>query len=309
MRLENKHDLPETIARAIIKTNDRYDAGAVDASVTQLIQPPRINLLRKLHYKDMVRDLSEELYAVLGSGIHHLLEIGATANMVVEERLFLTIDGWRISGAIDVQEFDGNEVDIIDYKVTSTYSVTKTGDVKEEWLTQLNLQALLVEQNKPEVQVRSLSIMAFLRDWSSSTAQRDPMYPQAPLVKVPIPLWSRQKQLAYARERIALHRKARFDHNMGEELDHCTTEDRWVRDEKWVVMKKGGKRALKTFGNPVDALELAQSKGKDYHVVYRPGKSTRCGFCGVSQFCSQYRDIIAKEEANDDDPSIPSQEE
>jgi len=303
----NDHGLPETIARALIKKEAEYNAGKVNASVTTLIQSPRIALLRKLHYKDIVRDLSEEFYALLGSGVHHLLEMGKTDDMIVEERLFMNIDGWNISGGVDVQQIDGDEVDILDYKVTSTYSVTKDGDVKPEWVSQTNLYALLVEANKP-LKVRSLTIICVLRDWQSTMAKRDPLYPQAPLVKVPIPLWSRARQLDYARERIALHRQAEFDHNMGEEIERCTVEDRWVRNEAWTVQKVGGKRALKVFNNPVDALEFQHSKGSGYEIIHRPGKSTRCDYCGVSSFCSQYRDEISKEETDDGNPDLPPEE-
>ena len=307
MRIENQHGLPETIIRALHKQNDMYNAGEVDSSVTQLIQPARISLLRKKYYKDMVKDVSEEFYALLGSGIHHLLELGATDDMIVEERLFMTIDGWRISGAIDVQEkVNKREVDIIDYKVTATYSISKTGDVKPEWENQLNLQALLVEANKA-VRVRKLSICAILRDWSSTKAQLDPMYPQAPIVMVPIPIWSKHAQQAYARERIEEHRQARVDDEFGDPIKECTPEDRWVKGEAWMVKKEGGKRAVKIFDNPVEAHQLAATKGKGYIVEYREGKSTRCGYCGVSRWCDQFAAMNSKD--HDDERSDPIPEE
>lgn len=305
MQITNIHNLPETIARALLEQHKRYDAGSVDTSVTAMIQPPQITLLRKLHYKDIVKDLSEEFWALLGSGVHTLLEMGATDTMIVEERLFLDIDGWRISGAIDVQDVDGNNVDISDYKVTSVYSVTSNdGDAKPEWEAQLNMHALLVEANKP-LRVRSLTIVAVLRDWKSSDAKRDPTYPQTPIVPLSVPLWSKKKQLEYARSRIAAHRKARFDHNMGNPLDECTKEERWVRNDTWAVMKEGGKRATKTFSSEEEAKGLLEEKGKGYVIQYRQGTSTRCGYCGVSQFCAQYASL-SKEET-DDGHSLPAE--
>jgi hypothetical protein len=292
LRVTNTFQAPETIIRALHKQNDLYNAGEVDSSVTQLIQPARVSLLRKLHYKDMIKDVSQEFWALLGSGVHHLLEMGATANMVVEERLFMNIDGWRISGAIDCQEIHGNEVDIIDYKVTNTYSISKSGEPKEDWVHQLNLQALLLEANKP-LRVRSLSICAILRNWSSSDAQRDPFYPRSPIVMVEIPIWPKARQLDYARDRITAHRNARFAHEMGEEVEECAPSDRWMRGDKWVVIKKGGKRATKSFDNPLEAHEMEREKGvKDYEVQYRAGKSTRCDYCGVKEWCNQYQNII-----------------
>lgn len=302
MKITNVHGLPETIARALVKQEAQYNAGPVDSSVTDLIKPARISFLTKKHRKEMTRDLADNFWALLGSGVHHLLEMGATENMVVEERLYMSIDGWRISGAIDCQEYVSDiEVDITDYKVTSCYSVLDQ-EPKEDWVAQLNLQALLLEANKP-VRVRNLTICAVLRDWSSTKARLDPMYPQAPVVLVPIPVWSKHKQLDYARARIADHREARFADVLGYPLQECSPTDRWVKGESWAVKKSGNKRAVKIFDNPVDAEELKESKGKGYIVEYREGQSTRCGYCGVSQWCDQFAAMHSKDE--DDERSDP----
>jgi hypothetical protein len=298
MITSNKHDLPDTIVRALKKQDQLYNAGEVDSSVTSLIQPARISLLRKLHYNELERDVADSVWALLGSGIHHILELGATPDMIVEERLFMDIDGWKISGAVDVQQVRMNKIDITDYKITSVYSVTKNDGAKPEWEAQLNLHALLVEANKP-MKVKSLHIMVVLRDWQSEKAKGDPFYPQAPIMMIPVPIWPKKKQLSYARERIASHRQAKFDHALGNELEECTAEDRWVRGDKWVVIKKGGKRALKTFDNDREAANLLEEKGNEFEIQYRPGKSLRCGYCQVSQFCSQFQRM---ENNNDSDP-------
>lgn len=306
MQVTNIHGLPETIRRALIKQEAQYNAGPVDSSVTDLIKPARISLLTKKHKREMTRDLSDNFWALLGSGVHYLLELGATENMIVEERLFMEIDGWRISGAIDCQEIISDTViDITDYKVTATYSVLDQ-EPKPDWVAQLNLQAMLLEANKPK-RVRNLSICAILRDWSSTKARLDPMYPQAPIVMVPIPVWSNHKRLDYARARIAEHREARYADAMGETLQECSPEDRWVKGEAWAVMKTGRKRAVKVFDNPVEAEELKEKSGKGYNVVYREGQSTRCGYCGVSEWCDQFAAMQHKDQ--DDERSDPLPDE
>lgn len=293
----NDYGLPETIARAMIKQEQQYDAGQVDSSVTSLIQPARISLLRKLHFHEMTRDASANFWALLGSGVHYLLELGKTPDMIVEERLFMDIDGWRISGAIDVQQIRDNDIHVTDYKVTSTYSV-KDGEPKEDWVAQLNLHTLLIEANK-NMRVRSLTICAVLRDWGAEKAKADRAYPQAPIVMVPVPIWPKERQLEFARERVSAHRWARFGNAMGVDIAECTPEERWVRGDKWVVIKKGGKRALKTFTDETDAANLLEQKGDQYEMQHRPGKSLRCGYCGVSEFCDQYQRLISKEESDD----------
>lgn len=287
MKLTNIHGIPETIARALVKQEEMYNAGKVDASVTQLIQPPQITILRKKHFREMSRDLSDNFWALLGSGVHYLLDLGKTEDMITEERLFMEIDGFTISGGIDVQEVDGEFTDIIDYKVTATYSVTSGDGYKDEWVSQQNLYAMLVEANK-NTTVRSLAICAILRDWSGAKAKVDPFYPQAPIQMVDIPLWSRAKRLAYARERIALHRQARFNEAMGESLPECTRQERWMEREKWAVFKDGGKRAVKVFSSEEEARSLVEEKGDGYHIQYREGVSKRCAYCGCSKWCDQF---------------------
>lgn len=303
----NKHGVPDSIIRALHKQNAQYNAGKVHASVTQLIQPAQISLLRKKHFNEMVNDVSEGFYALLGSGVHHIVEQGATPNMIVEERLFMELDGWRWSGAIDVQEMvEHNVIDIIDYKVTSVYSVQSGGDDgKPDWVNQLNLHALLIHHNKPHLKVRNLYICAVLRDWSSGKAKGDLTYPQAPIVMVPINLWSVQRQMEYARFRIDKHRAARYADAMGEQIEDCSPIDRWVKGDKWIVKKIGGKRATKTFDSIGEAEDFAATKGEAYHVEYRAGKSTRCEYCGVSAWCQQY----AAMQKGDDDGLDPVPDE
>lgn len=307
MKVTNNYDLPLVIVRAMERKDKLYNAGKVDASVTQLIQPVQISVLRRHHFKDLTRDISESFWALLGSSVHSMLELGKEDNQVVEERLFMTIDGFRMSGQLDLQTIEGNEIDIIDYKVTSVYSVTLQDEAKDEWKQQLNLQALLVEANKDK-RVRSLHICAILRDWSGSEAKRSSSYPQSPIMMIPVPIWPKADQLEYVRDRIALFRQAEFDHAIGEKLHECSAEERWVRNERWAVMKGTNKRAVRVFDTSEAAEDYADNDRKVFHVVYRPGTSTRCGYCGVSEWCAQYAQI-KKEEEEGLSVDIPSADE
>lgn len=292
MKITNVKNLPDTISRAMIKKNASYNSGGVDTSVTQLIQSPRINALRQANFAHLVRDVSEEFYALLGSGVHHILELGATENMIVEERLFLDLDGWKVSGALDVQEIYEDCMDIYDYKVTSAYAITMSdGGMKDDWINQMNLQAMLVRANKT-IPVRNIYIIAIIRDFSKAESLRDPSYPQSPILKIQLPLWEYMDQLQYARNRIALHRKASFDMQVGNVLDFCTSDDRWVRDDTYAVLRKGGKRAVRVYDNPMEAIVEQKARGDKYEVQKRAGRSTRCEYCGVSEWCDQYQNTI-----------------
>lgn len=289
MKVTNRHGLPDIIARATQKVKDSYDRGKVDRSVTQLIMPPRIDLLRKANYRELSIDLSEELWSVLGSAVHHIMTIGANQNQIVEERLFASFDGWRLSGAIDLQEIYDDHIEISDYKVCATYQITMNdGDAKDEWVRQLNIYKWLVETVKGKP-VTKLTIVPILRDWQRAQTG-DLTYPQAPIIKVDVPVWTTERIEAYLHERINLHRTAEFMFEIGEELPDCTPEERWERGAKWAVKKKAeAKRAYRTVLTEADADALmATMEGKPVKE-FRPGKSHRCDFCGVASWCSQYQ--------------------
>lgn len=292
MRLTNKHNLPETIIRATKVRNDNYNAGRVHRSVTQLINPPRVDMLRKRHFEDIEVDVSEEWWALFGTAVHHILEWGAEPGKITEERLFTTVDGWRISGMLDCQTIDMNDhVEIMDYKVTASYSITseKQG-FKPEWEQQLNMQAYLAEQVKGKP-VSKLSILAIIRDWTQKKAQFDKAYPIAPIVEIQIPLWSDAEREAFIKERIRLHRYAEMMAQLGEDLPECTDEDRWSRDHKYAAMKKGGQRARKVFDDQKECEAYVLEQGEEFFMEVRPGEPKRCmgSYCMVAKYCDQWQ--------------------
>lgn len=279
-----------------MRQNAKYDKGNSDRSVTQLIAPPQIDVLRKKYFSEMEKDISEEWWATFGSAIHYILEMGVDHTQTPEERLFLNVNGWTISGAIDLQTPVEGGIRISDYKVTTAYPLTVT-DGKIEWEQQLNMQAYLVESNKG-VKVVDVEIIAIVRDWDRKKAVIDLNYPAAPVVKVPVRLWSREEQEAYILERVALHQMADMASETGEDLPECSAEDRWVKNDKWAVMKVGGKRAVRTITDREEAEAFVPEEG--YYLQYRPGQSHRCDYCGVSKWCGQYaRMMKEKEEASE----------
>ena len=238
MEFSNKFNLPDTILRAAYVNNERYSKGDVHRSVTQLIQPPRIDMLRKAHFAEMVKDISEEWWALFGNAVHHILEMGQAPNTLVEERFYAEIDGWRVSGMADLQEYHKDKtISVSDYKVTTAFVLMKDETLKPEWENQLNLLACLLRRERPQYTIRDLSIVAIVRDWQRTQATIDPLYPAAPVVRVKVPLWSSKRQENYMQERIRLHRESEMLFELGEELPLCSDEERWMRDSTWMVAK------------------------------------------------------------------------
>jgi hypothetical protein len=294
VKISNRFNLPDTILRAVAATDERYSRGPVDRSVTQLIRPPRIQLLQRKHWDDIEKDVSDEVWALLGSALHQILELGKTKDMVVEERLYAHVDGWDLSGMADVQTInpDGT-ISLADYKMTSSYVLLKDeGAASAEWTAQLNMLAYLVQFNK-KVRVRDLTVVCFVRDWQRKMAQVDPAYPAAQVVSVPIPLWSLTEQLDFITERIRQHRHAEMMMDLGLPLEECTAEERWSKPDSWAVIKDGAKRASRVHDDKETAEIDVAARGKGYRVEFRPGKSTRCqgNYCSVAPYCEQWEKI------------------
>jgi hypothetical protein len=287
--ITNKHNLPQTLVN-LAESRD-YSRGNSHRSITQLIDAPQISVLRMINENRISEDVVDTFWANLGSALHHITEKGADDKHLVEERLFVDVEDWTISGAIDVQRLeDDNSITIMDYKFTSVWAVKNP---KLDWERQLNCYAYLVEANK-KVKIKELQIICFLRDWNRNNAKRDINYPQQQIVVVPIKLWDFEERSKYVADRVRTHQEALQDYMNGKDMAECTFEEMWKREDTYAVKKKKNKRALKVFEIETDAKEFAKEKGEEYEVEFREGVAVRCedNYCKVNQWCPQYQQVL-----------------
>ncbi len=185
MKLTNKFNLPQTIVNVLKRPT--YSRGRANISVTQLINSPKIVALSNKFYDQLEEDVADMVWSMFGSAVHQVLEHGKDDNHVIEERIHVEVDGWHLSGAVDLQiKNDDGTVSIRDYKTTSAWAVMND---KIDWEWQLNVYAYLAEKAKG-VTVRDLGIVAIIRDWSRREAGTKDGYPEAPIKELPIKLWS-----------------------------------------------------------------------------------------------------------------------
>jgi hypothetical protein len=288
VQLTNRLALPAPLVNALKR--QRYSRGASRASITQLIDSPRIDVLRKYNDGRLEVDASDRLWALLGTALHAVLESGGDEEYLPEERLFASIEGWTISGGIDLQHLRPGPpptVGLQDYKVTSVWSVLNT---KPAWVHQLNSYAWLVREAKGWT-VEDLAIVAILRDWQRTEARRRHDYPQAPIQIIPVPLWSPEDAEAYIRGRVRAHQDADRRGQWGETLPLCTPEERWAKPTSYAVMRPGRKSALRVLPELAMAEAFAAAN-PGTSIIHRPGTAVRCAgnYCGVRQWCDQYQE-------------------
>ena len=290
MKITNKFGLPQTIVNALERPT--YSKGKAHLSATELLNSPQIVVLRKQHLDELESDASDMVWSLFGSAVHHILEQGGDDNHLVEERLHSEMDGWNISGAIDLQIIHPDGIEVNDYKTVGVYGVMHE---KKEWEEQLNIYAWLVEEVK-KTPVTALKIVAIIRDWNRRDAGTRVGYPAAPVAVIEVPLWSMQRREEYVRARIHAHSEALFAMETGEPIPSCSPEDCWEKATTYAVKKEGGVRAKIVCASNEEAKEELDKAGKGYFIETRLGERTRCAnYCQVSQWCKQYKSYLIEE--------------
>lgn len=281
MIITNKHNVPEPLVT--LATREYYTKGEAQYSVTELMSPPKIRRLRDKHNEDVQQDVSDMLWSLLGSALHVVMERSVTPGFINEERLFIEMDGVKISGQIDLQQVTPAGIILTDYKFTSAWAVMQD---KAEWEQQLNVYRYLVEKTKG-TKVVGLKICAFVRDFSRHDHREN--YPDSPVHMVDIPMWTMEKTEAYIKGRLDAHRDAKVEMDLGGSLPDCTPDERWMSETVYAVRREGRKTAIRVFKTIEEANELAE-KEKGY-VETRLGEPKRCtgNYCGVAEWCQQHK--------------------
>ena len=286
-KIANKHGAPQAFINFC--KNDDYSRGDADFSVTQLIEEPRIVAFNERYPELIVIDPYESPWLFIGQMLHGVLEDHSPDNEISEERIHLTVDGVKLSGAMDVQ-FDEVKVQIRDYKLTSVYSLNDT----TKWEQQLNLYAFLVEEKYPDKEVTDLMIHAFLRDWRIGQSEVIKGYPKTSAVNVSLPLWDAHKREAYVREKIAIH--SACVPLSDDDLPECSHEARWPSGTLWelITEDENGDELITTYKTKTQATaamgkldpidELTASIRKTF-ALYRRCKS----YCNFNSVCNQYQ--------------------
>lgn len=287
MKLTNKFNLPEPFVAAV--SADDYERGDAEFTSTELIRPSRINVLSKRHDAEIVKDVSDMVWAFQGQTKHVVLERIAKTQpdrYLVEHRFETTMPGTgaKISGKIDL--FDLSDGTLYDWKETSVWKFM-LGDTTE-WEQQANINLYLMRQNA--MTVHRLVNIALLKDWKARMARfgKDPDYPKCAVHVMPLPMWAIGQAQSYINDRVEKMRAEATNPPV------CNKAERWQRDASFALMRTDRKRAIKLFMDKdqaeaamIEAMKKAPpGDARKFYIETRQAEPVRClDFCAVQTFC------------------------
>jgi len=277
MIITNRQNLPQTLVNAINSHEHKSDA---DISASQLLKSPRAFWLGIRHNAEIEQDVSSMIWALFGTAVHGIAEMGESKNSLAEEYFSkVQVGNFSVSGTADLYE-DGI---IYDWKTVAVWSLIFLDDAKlAEYISQLNAYAYFFR--RANMKVKGLKIVMIMRDWQKSKADFDCKYPSSQVKVLDIPLFTQEQTEQYLKTRIDYLMS--FKDVPDDELPLCTRVYRWPKPSKWALMKTGRKSAVKLF----DKKEEAESQVTDekYYIEERKGDEwKRCEYCSAWKFCNQ----------------------
>jgi hypothetical protein len=271
--------------------DDQYRRGTADFTVTELIKPPRVLALERVNKDNIERDITDLVWRLSGQAKHVIFQRVAALKpdrYIAEERVTMAVAGVTLSGQLDL--YDRSSKTLMDYKESKVWKKI-LGD-SDEWEAQSNMNAFLIRMilNLP---VEHLVNIVIFKDWSIRESFRNKDYPPSPIKAWPLKRWDQNRVLLYIQDRVAKHLATTTG-----QLPLCSPKERWTRPEKYAVMKKGRKSAVKLFDDRGEANAwMVQNKreSEELHVDKRKGEDTRCLFyCDVAAFCDHGRQVLAE---------------
>ena len=287
MKITNKYGLPQafvTMAESDYQYKDkRY-------SVTSILKGTREIILERRHHDKIEQDVSDMIWLLFGTAVHSILEQHEEADHeLAEEYLILDLEnGYKLSGRFDL--YNAKTKTVTDYKTCSVWKMIYKDF--EDWRTQLLIYAYMLKSIGFEVETGE--IIAMMKDHSKSKAKYDPNYPQLPVEKIKFSFSDKdfEEIEVFIKERFKEIAKA--EEMADDELPLCTPEQRFNSGDKFAVMKKNRKRALRVLDSMEEAEIYLANNGGDF-IETRPGEDKKCNdYCRVNKFCSYYNKVEVK---------------
>ena len=255
--------------------------------VTSLLKGVRETILERRHDAEIERDVSDMVWMLFGTAVHGVLEKHEEGgNELKEQRIKIPFGDYVLSGQFDL--YNDTTKTVTDYKTASVWKII-FGDF-EDWRRQLLIYCYMLR--KIGFDAQGGEIVAFLKDHSKRDAKIKADYPQFPVQTVKFKFTEAdfvecEEWLMARFEEIAAAEKLPDD-----ELPLCTPEERFNSGDKYAVMKKGRKTALRVMDSLEEAERWKSEHGGD-EIQKRPGEDKKClDYCSACQFCSHYKEVV-----------------
>lgn len=284
MKITNKTGLPQAFVQMAqsdyMPTPKRYSATALLKGIREVI-------LERRHGDEIEQDVSDMIWLLFGTAVHSVLEHQTEGETEFKEAFVdMPVGDYTVSGRFDL--YDAATETITDYKTCSVWKVIY-GDY-EDWRKQLLIYATIM--NYCGFPVKHGQIVAIMKDHQKTKAKNDSSYPQLPVKTLLFDFKDSdfEEINAFIVERLS--EIAAAEKLPDEELPVCTLDERFNSGDKYAVMKKGRKTALRVLDSAEAADEWKEQNGGDY-IELRPGEDKKCkDYCSACEFCSYYKEHV-----------------
>lgn len=281
--ITNKSGLPDPIVRFVIESEAKHKTEPNAYSVTELLKPVREIVLSRKHADEIDEDVADMIPAILGTGVHKVLEGYAKGEDRAEFEVEYAIGEIIIHGEIDLLRRNDDTATIYDWKTCSVSKISKQDF--DDWRKQTLMYAWLLLMRHC-IRVKKVEIIAIMKDWSKVKAASQATYPQSAVFTYEFKVEDSSIDYidGWIRDRIDAIKAAET------ELPECTDEEKWRSPDKYAVYKReGDKRALAVYDTIDEAETAKQAKcGPLGHIEKREGDCLKCRlYCKCSKFCKE----------------------
>lgn len=279
MRVTNKMNLPNALVKAV----ERHEHRKGNFSVTQLLKGSTEIALEMMNPEKLEMDVSDMINMMLGTAVHKLFEEQPTEGVLNEYYMEAPVFGaFTVSGTADVIDTVNEEID--DYKTCSSWKIIFKDF--EDWQEQGKGYCWLYNHMTGKM-YRRFRIVALVKDWSPTEAQRNAEYPKAPVVSIGFEFT--EEEIYGVAEKWQEKIVEVLQKMVSQDYGCCSEKERWAKPAKWALMKEGRKTALKLYDSEGEAM-AAKGEDKNLYVEHRAGEDTKCdkycvaGKCGLCPY-------------------------
>lgn len=280
MKITNNLGLPRPFVEAVSR---EYQYKDKRYSVTSILKGTCETILERRHHDEIEQDVSDMIWMIFGTAIHSVLENAQETDEQLKENKFsIDIDGYELSGIFDL--YDAKEKKVTDYKSATVWKVIYND--WEDYKNQLLCYAYMLRRIGFECE--SGEIVALLKDYSKTKAKMDSNYPPHPVHTENFKFTEKDikdiEKFIYEKFKDIKHSEALIDGL----LTPCTEKERWYSGDKFAVMKKGNKRAIRVLDSEDEANNYIRNMNLDdkHYIEFRQGENKKCNeYCNVRQWC------------------------